>query len=472
MSSPASTVEMENSGSQGDSWLERELESMLDVDIKAISTSDLGSRTHSGVATTKSEGSFSTALGGAAAAAADVGEAAAPFVEMHDDGDGKDEAELFGSDFESEVEAEKGPSHARTSASAQAPSGGEASTPAAAAASTPPARRPVDSQWTPTPVPAASPPSPTPATDASFVDESRFTRDQEGNRLYKWRIEYAQRAGGGRAMCRDDRCLEKSEQAGVKTIEKGALRICRRVFMERDNSVLILWYHARCIFNTFGRAKKDTRVIQSTDDLEGFADIRYEDKEYIRNLIAGTEDIRGPRGGGGDAGGSGGPGLLSGVKRSMDRFEGPSIPKKMKLLEEMKLKKGDRVWTHCRVRPKTEGDGHIADVIRFEKSPKQELGMIVEEPVDGQVVIQFESGEHEKERIEKYGMKRNARIRAWLAFPRHFEGKKQRVPVSWINKRRTPPRLCSCIKQDWGHNCKCGISCGRGTVSKVFGLDL
>merc|ERR1719171_1376053 len=82
---------------------------------------------------------------------------------------------------------------------------------------------------------------------------SRFTRDAEGNLLHKWKVDYAARGGGGRAQCRDSDCLERHDQGGVRTIEKGCLRIGRRVLMEQDQdgnggTMHIMWHHARCIF--------------------------------------------------------------------------------------------------------------------------------------------------------------------------------------------------------------------------------
>lgn len=476
---------MSNSDSQGDSWIERELETMLDIDMDQVaSAAGLPAATMrtekseataiegtTGGATTATAASARAPPSGAATAAATTAPAdddathLADLGAESDDGLGKDEQELFGSDFGSDDEGGKTSAKVPSAASAQAPSAAATSAAGAAAAAAAASPRP--------PPPSASPSSPTPRPASSqrteepeaaaFVDESRFTKDQHGNSIYKWRVEYATRAGGGRAQCRDDQCLERSEQGGVKTIEKGALRICRRVFREQDNTVIVLWYHARCMFNAFTRSRKGTRVIETAEDLEGFADIRAEDQEYIRRLIAGNRDARGKP----EAGGAAPP-----LKRSMDRFEEPVAPKKPKLLEEIKLMQGDRVWIYCRVRPAAADGAGPADVIRFEKSAKPELAMIVQEPVDGHVVVQFESADHEKERVEKFNMKRHARIRAWLRYPRYFEGKKQRLPVSWINKARVPPRLCSCVKQEWGHNCRSGISCGRGTRSVVFGLDL
>merc|ERR1712046_235315 len=77
--------------------------------------------------------------------------------------------------------------------------------------------------------------------------------------------------------------------------------------------------------------------------------------------------------------------------------------KTKKLLAEMPLQKGDRVWTHCRVRPTdiAAGPGGMVDVVV--KSKKPELGMIRSEVEDGCLIIQFESAEDEKERLEKFG---------------------------------------------------------------------
>ncbi|CAE7228799.1 unnamed protein product [Symbiodinium necroappetens] len=84
-----------------------------------------------------------------------------------------------------------------------------------------------------------SPPKASPPKEKD-VDETRFTLDKDGNRLHKWKVDYAARAGGGRAMCRDSQCLERCEQAGVAVIEKGALRIGRRV-LNKEGDIMILW---------------------------------------------------------------------------------------------------------------------------------------------------------------------------------------------------------------------------------------
>jgi len=319
------------------------------------------------------------------------------------------------------------------------------------------------------PVPPVPPP-PSPFDDKStqhnddFVDESRFMRDENDEQQYKWKVDYATRGGGGTAMCRDTDCLERHRQDGVRSIAKGELRIGRRVLLEKEGKVVIMWHHARCMFNTFLRSRKNTRIIESPEDLEGFEKIEPEDQDFLRRIIAGSEDVRkvqrtrtGPR--------------------STPEKRGPDLdaetPAAKRLKEEKKkveLKKGDRCWTYCRVRP-AAGAGDGAAVEFAVKSPKPELGTVVEEARDGNFVIQFESAEHEKERLERYQNKKLRRQKAWLRYPRIFEGKKQRIPSSWVQWNRPPPRMCSCIKQEWSHDCPCtGIACTRGTKTAVWGV--
>eukprot|EP00435_Cladocopium_sp_Y103_P043224 s2133_g12.t1 len=107
------------------------------------------------------------------------------------------------------------------------------------------------------------------------------------------------------------------------------------------------------------------------------------------------------------------------------------------------------------------------------KSPKPELGMIIAEEEDGFITIQFESKEHETERLEMLRKGRYRKLSGWLRYPRVFEGHIQKVQPAWIQKNRPPPRLCSCKLQDWGHLCECsGITCSRGTTHKIWGAQL
>jgi len=330
------------------------------------------------------------------------------------------------------------------------------------------------------------------ASDPNEIDETRFMRDQNDQLLHKWKIDYANRAGGGRAMCKDQDCLERHDQGGVKLIEKGALRIGRRVLMKgRDETdegfIQLMWYHARCIFNVFMRARKATRVIQSPEDLEGFEHINAEDQEMLRRFIISNEDVRNCRlrnEGGSEAATAG----AGGAKRS--RMETPEKPgggpggpgrglagesfaekrRRTNQLFSVTLRKGDRVWTYCRVRPPPSADGRPPAEFAV-RSPRPELGIVAEEEKDGNVIIQFEKAEDEKERLAMYASPKKAKIRGWLRYPRTFDGKKQRIPVNWIQFNRTPPRLCGCVKQEWAHQCQgSGISCTRGSSKKVWGV--
>lgn len=264
-------------------------------------------------------------------------------------------------------------------------------------------------------------------------------------------------------MCKDQDCIERHDQGGVRTIEKGDLRIGRRVLVDKgegQGNVVMLWYHARCIFNCFLRSRKTTRVIESPEDLDGWESIGFEDQQLLRRIIDGSEDLRGAKGRATGA-------RSTPQKRGAGADAETPAQKRMKGERQM-LRMGDRVWTFCRVRaPVIEG---VMVVEQAVKSAKPELGMLREEEKDGTFLIQFESAEHEKERLEKCQERRFAKIRPWLRYPRIFEGKTQRVPASWVQFKRPAPKLCGCIKQEWSHSCTCGIACTRGTSAKIWGV--
>lgn len=310
---------------------------------------------------------------------------------------------------------------------------------------------------------------------------SRYMIDEKGELLKKWKVDYAARGGQGRATCKDALCLERQEQGGVKTIEKGALRIGRRVLMDAENGgghVAIMWHHARCIFNTFLRARKDTRTITSEADLDGFENILPEDQEILRRLMDGSEGLKNARFRSFDGGAASSTktpqkrdGAAAAAPGGFDPYGGyqSAAKRRRQELEERELKKGDRVWAHFRCRAPDRGDGALGAAIAI-KSPKPELAMVREEVVDDMVIVQFEKAEDEKERVEKFNTPKFRRLRGWLRYPRVFEGKKQKVPLKWIDMKRAPPKLCGCVRQEWGHSCDCGISCGRGVQNKVFGV--
>lgn len=304
-----------------------------------------------------------------------------------------------------------------------------------------------------------------------FVDESRYTRDANGEMILKWKVDYATRSGGGRATCKDLDCIERHDQGGLRIIEKGDLRIGRRVLMAKDgqpDQLLLMWYHARCIFNTFRRARQTTRIIESPEDLDGFGAILPEDQTMLRNIISGIEEANGGRKGR-STGSRNTPEKHD--KRAAGDMDTPGAKRhKGEKQQKQPLRKDDRVWTFCRVRP-APSDRPAAGLEVAIKSARPELGIIREEEKDGCLIVQFETESHEKERIEKSSMKAYAKIRQWLRYPRVFEGKKQRVPLSWVRFDRTPPRLCGCAKQSWAHPCDCGIACTRGSSSKIWGVQ-
>ncbi|GAB1605965.1 DNA ligase 3 [Argonauta hians] len=70
-------------------------------------------------------------------------------------------------------------------------------------------------------------------------------------------------------------------------IEKAALRIGKVVpnpFTD-DGGEMKQWYHPSCIFETFLRARPTTKIIEETEDMEGFQDLRSEDKDVVINLL-------------------------------------------------------------------------------------------------------------------------------------------------------------------------------------------
>lgn len=302
--------------------------------------------------------------------------------------------------------------------------------------------------------------------------QSRYMRDASGALLHKWTADYAPRAGSGRAQCNDLQCLEKEAQKGERFIEKGALRIGRRVLLDqgpgKEGQLRIIWHHARCMFNTFSRARSQTRVIQADEDIEGFGNLRVEDQALLRRIISGTEDIRGVRfetnlG----AGGTPEKRKRGPKKGSGDGGGDDPAAKRARTIDgaEEKPKNGDRVWAHFRAR------GEAADGLGGAKSKKPEIAQLVDcEVRDGKVVVQFESADHHKIRMERFTMRRFRRIQPWLKYPRLFEGPKQRLPVDWIQWKRRPPALCGCTKQEWAHECAAGMNCTRGQLLSIFGV--
>lgn len=47
------------------------------------------------------------------------------------------------------------------------------------------------------------------------------------------------------------------------------------------------WHHPKCIFQMFEKARATTKIIESSDELDGFTTLSDEDKELIKGLISG-----------------------------------------------------------------------------------------------------------------------------------------------------------------------------------------
>ena len=83
-------------------------------------------------------------------------------------------------------------------------------------------------------------------------------------------------------------------QAGCKKckgkIEKGEIRIAKLAANPfSDNGDMKMYYHPKCIFETFKKARATTKVIEDPSDLEGWNEILQEDKEVILKLMKETE---------------------------------------------------------------------------------------------------------------------------------------------------------------------------------------
>jgi len=92
----------------------------------------------------------------------------------------------------------------------------------------------------------------------------------------EYTVEYAKT---GRSACKDTKCKEK--------IEAGSIRF-GKVFDSPfgDGDKQTHWYHPECIFNYFARVRAGTKKIESTDDIQGFEDLKKSDQNTIENLIS------------------------------------------------------------------------------------------------------------------------------------------------------------------------------------------
>lgn len=89
-------------------------------------------------------------------------------------------------------------------------------------------------------------------------------------------VEYAPQ---GRAKCKT--CKQQ--------IEKSSTRIGKLVSnpFSEDGGMMKQWYHVPCIFDSLSRARATTKKIDSTDDLDGFGNLKDDDQAKIVSLIKG-----------------------------------------------------------------------------------------------------------------------------------------------------------------------------------------
>lgn len=71
-------------------------------------------------------------------------------------------------------------------------------------------------------------------------------------------------------------------------LDKGSLRLAKvspSPFSEDGD--MKMYYHPKCLFETFLRVRATTKVIEELDDVEGFQDLNDSDKDLINDLIKG-----------------------------------------------------------------------------------------------------------------------------------------------------------------------------------------
>ena len=92
----------------------------------------------------------------------------------------------------------------------------------------------------------------------------------------KYAVDYDKR---GQASCK--KCRAK--------IGKGALRIAKLTtnFFSDDGGEMKQYFHPSCIFETFVKARATTKIIDDIEFLQGYRELKDDDKSEIRKLVAG-----------------------------------------------------------------------------------------------------------------------------------------------------------------------------------------
>lgn len=109
-----------------------------------------------------------------------------------------------------------------------------------------------------------------------------FVSDSDSNNMAanRFACDYARL---GTSSCK--KCKQK--------LEKGCLRLAKvtaNPFSDGEGDMK-QYFHPRCLFDTFLRARSTTKLIEEEEDLEGYEDLKDEDKVRIDELIKGEQFI-------------------------------------------------------------------------------------------------------------------------------------------------------------------------------------
>lgn len=77
-------------------------------------------------------------------------------------------------------------------------------------------------------------------------------------------------------------------------IPKGDVRLAKSVpnfFDSDDDKEMKAYYHIKCLFDVFTRARATTKIIESTDDIQDFAKIKDDDKKLIISCLDGKFNL-------------------------------------------------------------------------------------------------------------------------------------------------------------------------------------
>ena len=106
-------------------------------------------------------------------------------------------------------------------------------------------------------------------------------------------VEYAKT---GRAKCKLAKCSVEGKKIGTGDLRVG--KMTKNPFDE-DGDLMANWYHPVCIFKSFKRARKSTKIITSSADCEGFETLKEEDQQAFLGYLSGEgldNDAKGDKG--------------------------------------------------------------------------------------------------------------------------------------------------------------------------------